>query len=143
MIQHLVGDDAKGIVISADLEHKIIEDFKALNSDKVYNIDELQDQYEVDSISEIITLLMKENFYPENKAYFLNSSWCIYHVGDSKKWAASDAYILNPYPKDTLLTKTEKREDYYCKFFIGNKRLILIGVSFHEVRDEYNGVRRI
>ncbi len=139
--QYLV-DNAKEVVISDDIEYKVIEDFKGLDS-KVYNLDALKERYNVESVSEVMTLLMRDNFYPKYRAHYLNSAWCIYNVGDSRNWAASDAYILNPYPKDTVLTKTEKREDYYCKFFIRNKRLVLIGISFHEVRDEYNGVKRL
>lgn len=67
--------------------------------------------------------VMYSNFCEEPyKAKYINSSWCLF----LSKWAPSDAYILNPH-----------EEDYYCKFFIRSKNIVLNFISFHFPRFSY------
>lgn len=67
---------------------------------------------------EVVFNTMHENFCKSPlKAKYLNSSWCIFHT----KWAPSDGYILNP----------NEESDYYCKFFIKGKSIVLNIISFH------------
>lgn len=110
----------KRVYLSEDMAYELFEEFGFESKD--------------------ITDIMLENFrQPNIKAFYVNSSWC----GYLNAWAASDAYILNPYEQDSLLLRKNKREDYYCKFFISNGNVILNAISFHEVRDEYNGVKYV
>ncbi|OYQ81787.1 hypothetical protein B9T19_03755 [Ignatzschineria sp. F8392] len=68
--------------------------------------------------------VMHSNFCTEPlKAKYINSSWCLFY----SKWAPSDAYILNPH----------ETEDYYCKFFVRSKNIVLNFISFHMPRFSY------
>lgn len=121
--------------------HPVVVYQRLHNSNRIYMSTDTEDSiYDDFGFSERdVVAIMKANFTQDDLlAFFLNSTWC----GHNGCWAASDAYILNPYEKDTKLRRTEVRKDYYCKFFL-NSNIILNSVSFHSVRDPYNGVEYV